>query len=91
MAVAYGLPPEAGLKSVTLAAAEILGIADRCGSITVGKRADLVILDGSPLQVTSQVKGVIVDGQPYRPESRQTKLYDKYRARLQPDPWKAGR
>ncbi len=91
MAVAYGLPAEAALKSVTLAAAEILGIADRCGSLTAGKRADLVILDGSPLQVTSQVKGVIVDGHPYRPDSRQTKLYEKYRARLQPDPWKAGR
>ncbi len=82
MAVAYGLPEDAGLRSVTLAAAEILGVADQCGSITVGKRADLVILDGSPLQVTSQVKGVVVGGKPFAPESRQTKLYEKYRARL---------
>lgn len=82
MAVAYGLPEDAALRSVTLAAAEILGIADQCGSITTGKRADLVILDGSPLQVTSQVKGVIVGGRPHAPVSRQTKLYEKYRQRL---------
>ncbi len=82
MAVAYGLPEDAGLRSVTLAAAEILGVADQCGSITVGKRADLVILDGSPLQITSQVKGVVVGGRPHAPESRQTKLYEKYRGRL---------
>jgi imidazolonepropionase-like amidohydrolase len=83
MAVAYGLPEDAALRSVTLSAAEILGIADQCGSITQGKRADLVILDGSPLQITSQVKGVIVGGKPYQPVSRQTQLYDKYRQRLQ--------
>ncbi|MBI1345636.1 amidohydrolase family protein [bacterium] len=82
MAVAFGLPEEAALRSVTLAAAEILGIADQCGSITPGKRADLVILDGSPLQVTSQVKGVIIGGKPFRPESRQTRLYEKYRQRV---------
>lgn len=83
MAVAYGLPEEAALRSVTLSAAEILGIAGDCGSLTVGKRADLVILDGSPLQVTSQIKGVVIGGQPFRPESRQTRLYEKYRGRLQ--------
>jgi imidazolonepropionase-like amidohydrolase len=82
MAVAYGLPEEAGLRSVTLAAAEILGLGDRCGSLSVGKRADLVILDGSPLQITSQVKGVFIGGKPFAPTSRQTELYEKYRRRL---------
>jgi imidazolonepropionase-like amidohydrolase len=83
MAVAYGLPEEVGLRSVTLSAAEILGIADQTGSLKDGLRADLVILDGSPLQVTSQVKGVVIAGKPYRPTSRQTEFYDKYRRRLQ--------
>lgn len=82
MAVAYGLPAEAALRSVTLSAAEILGIAGQTGSITPGKLADLVILDGSPLQVTSQVKGVVIAGQPFRPESRQTRLAEKYQQRL---------
>jgi cytosine/adenosine deaminase-related metal-dependent hydrolase len=66
-----------------LSAAEILGISDRCGSLSAGKRADLVICDGSPLQITSQVKGVLIAGKPFAPTSRQTELYDKYRERLQ--------
>jgi len=82
MAVAYGLPEDAALRAITLSTAEILGIADRCGSLSPGKRADLVILDGSPLQITSQVKGVMIAGKPFAPTSRQTELYDKYRQRL---------
>ena len=83
-AVAFGLPESEALKSVTLHAARILGIDKECGSITVGKRADLIITDGSPLQTTTQIKGVFVGGQPFAPESRQTRLYEKYRARLTP-------
>ena len=83
-AVAFGLPESEALKSVTLHAARILGIDKECGSITIGKRADLIITDGSPLQTTTQVKGVFVNGQPFVPESRQTRLYEKYRARLTP-------
>ena len=82
--VAFGLPESEALKSVTLHAARILGIDKECGSITVGKRADLIITDGSPLQTTTQIKGTIVNGQPFAPESRQTRLYEKYRARLTP-------
>lgn len=83
-AVAFGLPESEALKSVTLHAARILGIDKECGSITVGKRADLILTDGSPLQTTTQIKGVFVAGQPFAPESRQTRLYEKYRARLTP-------
>ncbi len=83
-AVAFGLPESEALKSVTLHAARILGIDKECGSITIGKRADLILTDGSPLQTTTQIKGVFVNGQPFAPESRQTRLYEKYRARLTP-------
>lgn len=82
IAVAYGLPETEALKSVTLSTAEILGLADRVGSLTPGKRADLIITDGSPLVITSQVRGVIIGGRPFAPESRQTKLADKYRQRI---------
>ncbi len=81
-AVAFGLPEAEALKSVTLNAAHILGIAKECGSITPGKRADLIITDGSPLQTTTQIKGIFIAGQPFLPETRQTRLYEKYRARL---------
>ncbi len=81
-AVAFGLPESEALKAVTLYPARILGIANECGSITPGKRADLIITDGSPLQTTTQIKATIINGQPFAPESRQTRLYEKYRARL---------
>jgi imidazolonepropionase-like amidohydrolase len=82
IAVAYGLPEEEALKGVTLSSAKILGIGDRTGSITKGKLADLIITDGSPLQHTSQIKGVFVSGLPYPPTSKQTRLFEKYMQRL---------
>ncbi len=82
MAVAYGLPEAEALRAITLTAAEILRIDDELGSLTAGKRATLIITDGSPLQHTTQVHGVFVDGHPHAPASRQTRLYDKYRQRL---------
>lgn len=82
VSVAYGLPETEALRSVTLSAAEILGIADEVGSLTPGKRADLIITDGSPLVITSQIRGVLLGGKPFAPESRQTRLAEKYRQRI---------
>ncbi|QVL34064.1 amidohydrolase family protein [Telmatocola sphagniphila] len=81
-AVAYGLPPEEGLKAVTLYPAAILGVADKLGTIESGKRANLVLTDGDLLQASTQVLAVFVNGQPYEPTSKQTRLFDKYRKRL---------
>lgn len=82
MAVAYGLPEQAAIRSVTLSAAEVLGIEDQVGSLTVGKLANLIIADGSPLQQTSHIKAVCVSGSILPPESKQTRLYQRYRQRL---------
>ena len=84
LAVAYGLPEEEALKSITLNAARVLGVEESLGSITVGKTASLVITDGSPLQHTTQIKGVFVAGRPHAPESKQTRLYERYLERLEP-------
>jgi imidazolonepropionase-like amidohydrolase len=81
-AVAYGLPEEEALKAVTLNAAKILQADDRLGSLTAGKLANVVIADGSPLQESTQYKAIFVAGKPYAPESRHTRLYEKYRGRL---------
>jgi imidazolonepropionase-like amidohydrolase len=62
MATKYGLSRELALKSVTIHAAEILGIAQRVGSIESGKDADLVILNGDPLELTSSVEMVMING-----------------------------
>ncbi|WP_435010991.1 amidohydrolase family protein [Tundrisphaera lichenicola] len=82
MAVAFGLPEEAALKAVTLAPAEILGVADQLGSLEVGKRANLVLTAGHVLQPTTEVKGLFLAGKPLPPESRHTRLYAKYQRRL---------
>ena len=62
LAVKYGLDTETALKSLTINAAEILGVADRLGSISEGKDADLVILNGDPLQLTSGIEMVLING-----------------------------
>ncbi len=61
--VGYGLPASAALEALTLGAARMTGVADRLGSIEVGKDADLVIWEGDPLSPTTRVRAVIVDGQ----------------------------
>jgi imidazolonepropionase-like amidohydrolase len=62
IATRYGLRPELALKSLTIHAAEILGISDRLGSIEKGKDADVVVFSGDPLELSSRVEAVIVGG-----------------------------
>ncbi|GIW80914.1 MAG: hypothetical protein KatS3mg105_2721 [Gemmatales bacterium] len=83
MAVSYGLPPEEGLKAVTIYPARILGVAEKLGSIEEGKIANLVITNGDLLQATTQVLGVWIAGKPFPPESKHTRLYERYRRRLE--------
>lgn len=70
IAMAYGLPFEAALGSITLQAARILGIDDRVGSIEPGKDADLVLFDGDPFEYTTHVIGVVIDGEVVSEASR---------------------
>jgi imidazolonepropionase-like amidohydrolase len=63
-AVRYGASRDAALRAVTTGAAEILGIADRAGSIAVGRDADLVLWGGDPFELTTRVVAVLVDGAP---------------------------
>ena len=63
LCVKHGLSRSEALEALTLRAASILGIADRVGSIEPGKEADLVVFDGDPLDLTSRVERVLVDGQ----------------------------
>jgi imidazolonepropionase-like amidohydrolase len=81
-AAAHGLPRDAALRSITLSAAEILGVAKELGSIDVGKRATLIVTDGDPLEIPTQVKLAFIDGAKIDLTSRHTQLYDKYRERL---------
>lgn len=65
IAAAHGLSREAAIEAITLAPAKILGIADRVGSIEVGKDADLALFDGDPLEYTTHCVGVVIDGKSY--------------------------
>jgi len=61
--VKHGLPYDYALKAITIVPAEILGVADRVGSIEAGKDADLRLLSGDPLDVMTKVQRVIIDGE----------------------------
>ena len=61
-AVAFGLPYEEALKAVTINAAEIWGVADKVGSVEKGKVADLMVTDGDPLEIQTQVKHLYIKG-----------------------------
>jgi len=62
LAVKYGSSRAEAIRAVTLGAAEILGVADRIGSLEEGKDADLVVLSGDPLDVSSRVEIVMIGG-----------------------------
>lgn len=82
-AVAHGLPWEDALAGLTRVPAETFGVADAIGSIAVGKRADLVLWSGDPLDVAHTARQVWMDGRPIPMRSRQTELRDRY---LRPTP-----
>jgi imidazolonepropionase-like amidohydrolase len=65
--IAAGLPADAALHALTLGAAEILGVADRIGSIEPGKIANLVVTDGDIFADATNVKWIFVDGKMYAP------------------------
>jgi len=78
MAAAYGLPKDEALKAVTLYPAQILGVADRIGSLEVGKDASLIITNGDPLEITTLVEAAYIQGRPLNLANKQTQLYEKY-------------
>lgn len=63
LSVRFGLSEERALRALTIDAAEILGVADRVGSIAKGKDADLVVWSGHPLEVTTKPEMVVIDGE----------------------------
>jgi len=80
-AVAFGLPWEEALKAITLNPAEIWGVADQLGSLDVGKTANLVVANGDPLDVKTDVKRVFIQGRELPMDNRQTRLRDQYMQR----------
>jgi imidazolonepropionase-like amidohydrolase len=76
--VAWGLSRDAALRALTINAAEILGVADKLGSIEPGKVANLVVTKGDPLEVRNEVRHVIINGQDVGLENKHLALYERY-------------
>jgi imidazolonepropionase-like amidohydrolase len=77
-ASAYGLPYDEALKAITLNVAEMFGFGDKLGSLDVGKMANVVLANGDPLDVRTDVKQVYIQGVAVPMASRQTRLRDEY-------------
>jgi imidazolonepropionase-like amidohydrolase len=77
-ATAFGLPADEALKALTLNTAQIFGLDQELGSLDAGKTANVVVADGDPLDVKTDVKHVFIAGQEIPLVSRQTELRDRY-------------
>lgn len=61
-AVKSGMDPFQAFQAITINPAKHIGIADRVGSLEVGKDADIVIADGSPFEISTNIEYVLIDG-----------------------------
>jgi hypothetical protein len=73
-AVKYGTPVAEALEAITLRPAKLLGVEALCGSITPGKDADLVILTGDPLKLSTWVQTTLVRGKVVYERDKDQKL-----------------
>jgi imidazolonepropionase-like amidohydrolase len=81
LAAAYGLSKEDALKSVTLYPAQILGVADKLGSIEQGKTANIVVTDGDLLEPRTNIRYLFINGRMLPLTSRHTELYEQFKDR----------
>lgn len=82
-AAAFGLGADKALEAITLAPARIFGVSDRYGSLTRGKSATMILTDGDPLEIPTQVEAMWIDGRSIDLTSRHTQLRDKYTEKIQ--------
>lgn len=81
-AVAYGLPVDVALRSVMTTPAEILGLNDRIGTLEAGKDATLMITTGNPIEYSTQVEQVYVQGRKSDMMDMHRQFYEKYREKV---------
>jgi imidazolonepropionase-like amidohydrolase len=85
-AVAYGLPYDEALKAVTLYPAQIFGLADQIGTLEPGKIADLIVTNGDPLELTTDVRYLFIRGRLTSTDNKHKALFEKYSNRPKPTP-----
>ncbi len=77
-AVAHGLAYDDALKAVTLYPAQILGLDGELGTLETGKIANLIVTNGDPLELTTEVRYLFIKGQLTSTDNKQKDLYEKY-------------
>jgi len=77
-AVAYGLPYQEALKAVTLYPAQIFGLADQLGTLESGKIANVIVTNGDPLELTTDIRYLFIKGQLTSTGNKHKALYEKY-------------
>lgn len=83
---AHGLGAEAALRAITLAPAQILGVADRLGSLEAGKDATLFVADGDILDIRAVVERAWVAGREVDLANKQSRLYQQYQRKYRGEP-----
>lgn len=78
MAAAFGLPREEALKAITSYPAEILGVAERVGTLERGRDATFIITDGDPLETATHVEAAYIQGRWVDLNNRHKRLWKKY-------------
>lgn len=78
-AVAYGMTWDDALRAVTLAPAEVFGVADRVGSLQPGREGNVVVWSGDPFEFSTRVEHVFVRGREYNDKTRQDMLMERYK------------
>ena len=78
-AVSWGLSKDHALRSITLSAAEILGVDDRIGSLESGKDATFFIAESEPLTQTTNPIKAFIQGREIDLSDRQKRLWEKYK------------
>jgi imidazolonepropionase-like amidohydrolase len=77
-AVAYGLPYDQALRAVTINPAQIFGLGSQIGTLEQGKTANVIVTNGDPLELTTDVKYLFIRGQLTSTENKHHRLYEKY-------------
>jgi len=77
-AASHGLPYDEALKAVTLYPAQIFNLADQIGTLETGKSANVIVTTGDPLELTTEVRCLFINGQLTSTDNKQKALYERY-------------
>jgi imidazolonepropionase-like amidohydrolase len=81
VAVAFGLPRDEALKALTLYPAQMFGMDKELGTLEAGKMANVIVTNGDPLELTTEVKYLFIKGELTSLDNRHLDLYNKYKKR----------